>query len=71
MAIWRESSRAPSWTERKNLRAAWVRHGVNVQREAVLRRRLTRGQFLKLFEKLSSGLVGMEVAPRLTTGLVI
>jgi transposase len=35
-------------------------HGVNAQGEAVLRRRLTRGQLLKLFEKLSPCLVGME-----------
>jgi transposase len=35
-------------------------HGVNAQGEAVLRRRLTRGQLLKLFEKLPPCLVGME-----------
>ena len=35
-------------------------HGVNVRGEAVLRRKLSRGQLLKLFEKLPSCLVGME-----------
>lgn len=35
-------------------------HGVNAQGEVVLRRRLTRGQLLKLFEKLPSCLIGME-----------
>lgn len=35
-------------------------HGVNAQGEAILRRRLTRGQLLKLFEKLPPCLVGME-----------
>lgn len=35
-------------------------HGVNAQGEVVLRRRLTRGQLLKLFEKLPPCLVGME-----------
>jgi transposase len=35
-------------------------HGVNAQGEAVLRRRLTRSQLLKLFEKLPPCLVGME-----------
>lgn len=35
-------------------------HGVNAQGEAVLRRRLTRGQLLKLFEKLPPCLIGME-----------
>lgn len=35
-------------------------HGVNAQGEVVLRRRLTRGQLLKLFEKLPPCLIGME-----------
>lgn len=35
-------------------------HGVNPRGEAVLRRRLSRGQLLKLFEKLPPCLVGME-----------
>ena len=35
-------------------------HGVNPRGEAVLRRRLSRGQLLKLFEKLQPCLVGME-----------
>lgn len=35
-------------------------HGVNARGEAVLRRRLTRGQLLKLFGKLPPCLVGME-----------
>jgi transposase len=35
-------------------------HGVNAQGEAVLRRKLSRGQLLKLFEKLPPCLVGME-----------
>jgi transposase len=35
-------------------------HGVNAQGEVVLRRRLTRGQLLKLFENLPSCLIGME-----------
>ena len=35
-------------------------HGVNTQGEAVLRRKLSRGQLLKLFEKLPPCLVGME-----------
>ncbi len=35
-------------------------HGVNAQGEAIVRRRLTRGQLLKLFEKLPPCLVGME-----------
>jgi len=35
-------------------------HGVNAQGEAVLRRRVTRCQLLKLFEKLPPCLVGME-----------
>jgi len=35
-------------------------HGVNAQGEAVLRRKLSRGQLLKLFEKLPPRLVGME-----------
>jgi transposase len=35
-------------------------HGVNAQGEAVLRRRLTRSQLVKLFEKLPPCLVGME-----------
>jgi transposase len=35
-------------------------HGVNAKGEVVLRRRLTRGQLLKLFEKLPSCLIGME-----------
>ena len=35
-------------------------HGVNAQGEAVLRRKLSRGQLLKLFEKLPPCLIGME-----------
>lgn len=35
-------------------------HGVNSQGNAVLRRRLTRSQLVKLFEKLPPCLVGME-----------
>ncbi len=35
-------------------------HGVNAQGEVVLLRRLTRGQLLKLFEKLPPCLIGME-----------
>lgn len=35
-------------------------HGVDAQGEAVLRRKLSRGQLLKLFEKLPPCLVGME-----------
>ncbi len=35
-------------------------HGVNAKGEVVLRRRLTRGQLLKLFEKLPPCLIGME-----------
>jgi transposase len=45
-------------------------HGVNAQGEAVLRRKLSRGQLLKLFEKLPPCLVGMEACPRPTTGRV-
>ncbi len=35
-------------------------HGVNARGEAVLRRKLSRGQLLKLFEKLPPCFVGME-----------
>lgn len=35
-------------------------HGVDAQGQTVLRRRLSRGQLLKLFEKLPACLVGME-----------
>ncbi|MEL7188005.1 MAG: transposase, partial [Pseudomonadota bacterium] len=35
-------------------------HGVDAEGQAVLRRRLSRGQVLKLFEKLAPCLVGME-----------
>ncbi|SMC95974.1 transposase, partial [Novosphingobium sp. B1] len=35
-------------------------HGVNSQGNAVFRRRLTRSQLVKLFEKLPPCLVGME-----------
>ncbi len=35
-------------------------HGIDVQGQVVLRRRLSRGQVLKLFEKLPASVVGME-----------
>ena len=43
-------------------------HGVNAQGEAVLRRRLTRGQLLKLFEKLPPAFSAWKRASQLTTG---
>jgi hypothetical protein len=39
-------------------------HGVNTPDEVVLRRRLTRSQLHKLFEKLAPCLVDMELVPK-------